>query len=129
MAQYKRAAGIPLSDAEREALREVGRKYADRKVAVHCASGLRQSWEAKAAAKGMSLSAWVCDRVEASQAPNLSDAALRVENDSLRDEISLLRRSIGDLTSENAQRNAFIAEVERELGALATRLIRGEKRG
>jgi hypothetical protein len=63
MARYKRAAGIPLSDEEAAALRQYGRRYYQCRLSLYVPDGIRTQWEAKARAKGQSLSEWTRDRV------------------------------------------------------------------
>jgi hypothetical protein len=63
MARYKRAAGIPLSDEEAAALRQYGRRYYQCRFSLYVPERIRTQWEAKARAKGQSVSEWTRDRV------------------------------------------------------------------
>ena len=115
MARYKRAAGLPLTDHERMLLREEARKYAACKVAIHCPVKDKQKWQGLADEKGISMSAWIREQVTSSLQPLAGQEALRRENTELRNEITLLRSGVGDLTSENAQHRQLLQDCELQL--------------
>jgi hypothetical protein len=103
LARYKRRLGQELTDDERKAVREYDARYAGGKVSVHAYPDAKARWNEAAKAKGCTLSAWIVQQLE--DGLNPSDVPLRqsqAENQTLRDEIAMLRRQNAQLATENA---------------------------
>lgn len=97
----KRARGDPLTEEDRAKEREYFRRYTRQKKSVHLKQNRIEEWTALAERQGISLSAWIQEQVEKGIRGN--DEAtkdLRDENQRLRDEMTALRGTCGQLRRE-----------------------------
>lgn len=111
----KRSAGHELTASEREYARNYYARYARRKTAVHLKGPREQQYREQAAAKGMSLSAWIQEQVDISLLPNPREALLVDENQKLRDEVAALRGASGSLAVENSRLQIRMEALEGNL--------------
>jgi hypothetical protein len=108
--------GEPLTNDEEEELRLYFSKYGRQKVGLHLSGDRKESWRAKAELQGLSLSAWIQEKVvEALAGPSQAEKLLRDENGSLRDEIAGLRGTSGHLAVENSKLQARLEALEANL--------------
>ncbi|MEK6985518.1 MAG: hypothetical protein AABX89_03935 [Candidatus Thermoplasmatota archaeon] len=120
----KKARGEPLTDEERAKLTAFHRKYYRQKKTVHIKGKREQEWQQLAESQGVSLSAWIQEQVAKALHGN-EDALreLRQENQRLRDEITALRGTCGQLSLENSKLHTRIEGLEAGL-VDATKWIR-----
>lgn len=112
----KREAGDQLTDDQASVLTQYYAKYAAQKLGIHVKKGRAEDWREKSRLQGVSLSAWVQERViEALSGPGPLVDDLRTENQSLRDEVHGLQGASGALAVKNSELETRLASLEESL--------------
>ena len=108
----KQKRGEDLTAGEQEALRVYYARYYRRKVCVHLKGDREKQYRELAAARNLSLSAFMQEQVNISLLPNAREQQLVAENQKLRDENAAMRGSMGALAVENSRLQARIESYE-----------------
>ncbi|MCA1812232.1 MAG: hypothetical protein LC623_09525 [Halobacteriales archaeon] len=89
-------------------------QYRKRKLSLHVREETRADWQAKATKQDTSLNSWVVQRVLDSQRDRSPEVeAAHAENRALREEVATLRRTVGNVSTENSQLHEQLRALEK----------------